>query len=397
MNFLINNRNLIKSLKKKNSIYMGLATAEFIFLNYRPLITQASIDSSVIGIKIPIPRISYTDLNLLFEFSTTILKEQSKILDLTGSFYIIGDIHGNLHDLIRILSKIKDLETSNLLFLGDYIDRGDYSIEVLALLFSLYIKSPNKVFLLRGNHEFLNLQEDSNLKNEIAQSYGELGLYDKIHEAFQYLPLAALINKKFLCLHGGICPEILTLNDIFSLEYPIIDFSNPKISGILWSDPCSNITNFQYNSRGLGCLYGEEVIKKFLMNNNLKYLIRSHQCVDKGVQIFKKSVITLFSSSCYCDNQNYAGFIIIDEKDAIHFKRIDPLKPISRKKAIFNIQKPRLSNIPNLKASKVLKSTTNSIQISPIHKPIGIRSFGKLNQTLPLSKKISRRHSFIDN
>ena len=229
-------------------------------------------------------------------------------------------------------------------------------MELVIFLFALYCKYPNNVVLLRGNHEFRNSSEEMSIVEEVSDVYGQLDLVNSIYNVFECLPIACLIQEQYFCIHGGISPGFRQISDLDTLEYPIVDDSQQLATDVLWSDPTSSTTSFLKNSRGKGYYYGITAVQEFMNNNNIKYIIRAHQCVEKGVKISHKCVITVFSSSCYGDLENYAGFLIIDGKAKLHYRRLDPLKHIKRSRAVFNMKQSRQFERISMQGTRVMRS-----------------------------------------
>lgn len=144
-----------------------------------------------------------------------IVKKEENLIYMSDPVSIIGDIHGQFYDLPKILELGGELSGNNkYLFLGDYVDRGMFSIEVVTYLYSLKVSNtliqlnyPDKVYLLRGNHECRQLTAFFNFKSECELKY-DLEVYEKIMVSFDVLPLSCLINDKFPCFHGGLSPQI---------------------------------------------------------------------------------------------------------------------------------------------------------------------------------------------
>lgn len=294
------------------------------------------------GTTLPIPRFEESDILELCEEATKILKPQGPLLNFDPPCYVVGDIHGDIHDLLRILSEIGDLTKGRIIFLGDYIDRGGFSLEIVLTLFTLLIKFPNNVTLLRGNHEFPNVYNCTSLSDELMSIYENTSLFNVIHNVFIWLPLAALVGGKYLCLHGGIGPEFKKVSDILAIPYPVTTYEDSKlVANILWSDPCKTIMNFLDSTRGLGMLFGQNALSQFLKENNLKMLIRAHQCVPEGVDIYKDLVLTVFSTSFYNDEENKGAYILIDNQFAIQTHKLPPMKPIRRSVAYYAQVPPR--------------------------------------------------------
>ncbi|OHS98271.1 hypothetical protein TRFO_35332 [Tritrichomonas foetus] len=244
-----------------------------------------------------------------------------KTLYADGPVYIVGDLHGNLHDLLRIYNRIYELGDWNIIFLGDYIDRGNYSLEVILFLFALLCKYPKNIVLIRGNHEFPCVGQKEFLLDELKQAYTNAQeIYDMFHSVFSWMPLACVIDKSILCLHGGLSPLLEDVDQIRRINYPIVDYEDPLIADILWSDPCTTVNSFVSSTRGVGSLFGIGAASAFLKKNNLKYLIRAHQCASEGYEQVIENVFTIFSTSFYTDLENRGGFVLIDNNHCFHNK-----------------------------------------------------------------------------
>jgi serine/threonine-protein phosphatase 2B catalytic subunit len=142
-----------------------------------------------------------------------ILSKESNVLSTTDPIIIVGDLHGQLHDLNKILEIGGSPQENKYLFLGDYVDRGFYSVEVILLLFALKICFPTTVLLLRGNHECKIKSNECNFKGECLRKYNN-EVYEQMISSFEKLPLACTINSKFFAVHGGLSPKLKSIQDI---------------------------------------------------------------------------------------------------------------------------------------------------------------------------------------
>ena len=290
-------------------------------------------------------RLTHECAATLIEQASTILHSEPNLLELKYPITVCGDIHGQYFDLIRLFEVGGDPSTTQYLFLGDYVDRGCFSTEVVFYLYALKLVYPNSFYMLRGNHECRQLTAFFNFKDECLYKYS-IELYDIIMSSFDNLPLAALVNKSFFCVHGGLSPEISTLDDIRAMDrYMEIPREGPMCD-LLWSDPFEedgdhkpnpdatpdatpaikgnkaaaesiisdkdgtvNLNWFGYNdTRQCSYVYGVEAVKAFLKDNKLTSLIRAHEAQIDGykMQMINKSsgiprVITIFSAPNYCD------------------------------------------------------------------------------------------------
>lgn len=237
-----------------------------------------------------------------------IFQQEVNVLELKGNFNVFGDIHGQFFDFLNILENANP--NYKMLFLGDYVDRGYNSVELIIYLMVLKILKKNSVFLLRGNHENRAQTAAYGFKEECIYKY-DIYIYWKICEVFEFFPVAARINETYFCLHGGISPN-LSANWINGLDR-VQEYN--EISCILWGDPSEEIDDFNESQRGAGFIFGKNAIIEFLRKVNCKYLIRSHQLVFNGIEeLFSKRCITVWSAPNYCYKcKNIAAIIIIEE------------------------------------------------------------------------------------
>ena len=266
------------------------------------------------------------EIKYLIQKSLKIIKKENMLLEITAPLRICGDIHGQYYDLLRIFEHCGFPEDFNYLFLGDYVDRGKQSLETICLLLTYKIQYPNKVYLLRGNHE-------SSVTNRIYGFYDEckrrynIRLWKNFTELFNYLPVAALIDDKILCMHGGLSPEIHSINDINQFNRPTDVPDSGALCDLLWSDPDKDVDDFEENDRGISYVFGEKVVKDFNSKNDIDLIIRAHQVVDDGYEFFAdRQLITIFSAPNYCGEfDNAAGILTVDESLICSLKVLKPV------------------------------------------------------------------------
>ncbi|CAF0974492.1 unnamed protein product [Adineta steineri] len=264
---------------------------------------------------------------MIIERGESLLRLESTLVELEAPITVCGDIHGQFYDLMKLIEVGGSPATTRYLFMGDYVDRGYFSIECVLYLWALKIHYSSTFFLLRGNHECRHLTEYFTFKTECKIKYTER-VYDACMRAFDCLPLAALIDKQFFCVHGGLSPEIHTLDDIKKLDR----FKEPPPYGpmcdLLWSDPVedyghekSHDEKFLFNAtRGCSYFYTFKAVNDFLARNSLLTVIRAHEAQDVGYRMYRKcpqsgfpSLMTIFSAPNYLDvYQNKAAILKYD-------------------------------------------------------------------------------------
>jgi len=270
--------------------------------------------------------ITRDDAKMIIKEARSIFEKESCVLNLNGKFIIVGDIHGDIQTLIRIFGKYGYPPKTSYIFLGDYVDRGQRSCEVILMLFSLKILYSDNIYLLRGNHEFDSMNCAFGFKDECLKKFNN-EIYDSFEKTFDQLPIIAIINKSIFCVHGGISHKILSLNDISNLKKPKGNQTDDVITDFLWSDPSYIVSMYDESPRNAGKIFGDEALKKFLNSTGLKYVIRSHECIFDGYDYplgQNNKIITIFSSCNYCGSENDAAVIKLCNK-GITVSKLTPL------------------------------------------------------------------------
>ena len=271
------------------------------------------------------------EIKFLIDKSMTIIKEQKMLVELEAPLHVCGDIHGQYYDLLRIFEHCGYPGEYNYLFLGDYVDRGKQSLETVCLLLCYKIKFPEKVTLLRGNHE-------SSVTNRIYGFYDEckrrynVRIWRSFTELFNWLPVAAIIDEKILCMHGGLSPELKNLQNITDISRPTDIPDTGLLCDLLWSDPDKDCVEYDENDRGVSVIFGEKIVQDFNKKNDLDLIIRAHQVVDDGYEFFaSRQLITIFSAPNYCGEfDNSAGIMIIDESLTCSLKVLRPVENLKK-------------------------------------------------------------------
>ncbi|KAJ7636913.1 serine/threonine protein phosphatase 2B [Roridomyces roridus] len=281
-------------------------------------------------------RLSEEQALFILEKGTEVLRRESNVLNVDAPITVCGDIHGQYYDLMKLFEVGGSPADTRYLFLGDYVDRGYFSIECVLYLWSLKIWYPDTLFLLRGNHECRHLTDYFTFKLECKHKYSER-IYDACMDSFCALPLAAVMNKQFLCIHGGLSPELNTLDDIRALDR----FREPPTQGlmcdILWADPVEDFgtektaDSFVHNHvRGCSYFFTYQAACQFLERNNLLSIIRAHEAQDAGYRMYRKtkstgfpSVMTIFSAPNYLDVYNNKAAVLKYESNVMNIRQFN--------------------------------------------------------------------------
>ena len=271
------------------------------------------------------------EIKFLIDKSLPIIREQKMLVELEAPLHVCGDIHGQYYDLLRIFEHCGYPGEYNYLFLGDYVDRGKQSLETICLLLCYKIKYPDKVTLLRGNHE-------SSVTNRIYGFYDEckrrynVKLWKLFTDLFNCLPVAAIIDDKILCMHGGLSPELKNIQNIQDISRPTDIPDQGLLCDLLWSDPDKDAIEYDENDRGVSVIFGEKVVNDFNKKNDLDLIIRAHQVVDDGYEFFaNRQLITIFSAPNYCGEfDNSAGIMIIDDSLTCSLKVLRPVENLKK-------------------------------------------------------------------
>mmetsp|Transcript_32325 Transcript_32325/g.55924 ORF Transcript_32325/g.55924 Transcript_32325/m.55924 type:complete len:407 (+) Transcript_32325:2348-3568(+) len=245
--------------------------------------------------------------------------KEPNLLSVSDPATLIGDIHGQFYDMMRVLDIAGHPTKVKLIFMGDYVDRGMYSCEVILLLYALKICYPERVILLRGNHECRQLTLFFNFRQECLTKYDDQ-VYDAIMDSFDCMPLACILNGRYLIVHGGLSPDLRTLDDISRIKRFKETPRSGSMCDILWSDPAEHngvATDAEFlanPNRGCSYIYNSYGCQRFLTRNNLLTVIRAHEAQLEGYKFYNwggtfPAVITLFSAPNYCNVYKNLGAI----------------------------------------------------------------------------------------
>ncbi|KAK6913180.1 Calcineurin-like phosphoesterase domain, ApaH type [Dillenia turbinata] len=310
------------------------------------------------------------EVKTLCDQARAILVEEWNVQPVKCPVTVCGDIHGQFHDLIELFRIGGSAPDTNYLFMGDYVDRGYYSVETVTLLVALKVRYRDRIIILRGNHESRQItqviHEGMGLENEIRHNddfqlnantlgileskflqllypgnddlalvygfydeclrkYGNANVWKHFTDLFDYLPLTALIESQVFCLHGGLSPSLDTLDNIRSLDrIQEVPHEGPMCD-LLWSDP-DDRCGWGISPRGAGYTFGQDIAAQFNHTNGLTLISRAHQLVMEGYNwCQEKNVVTVFSAPNYCYRcGNMAAILEIGEHMDQNFIQFDP-------------------------------------------------------------------------
>lgn len=254
---------------------------------------------------------SEVDIFNICNLMIDILISEPNLIQISSPVTICGDIHGQYNDLLHMFEVSGHYDQCNYLFLGDYVDRGYYSLETILYLFLIKIRYPQRITLLRGNHESPEINTVYGFYEECVKK-STAQVWSKINKVFKHLPLAAIIDNSIFCVHGGISPNIQSIDEIkyINKEYNIYGMA----SDLLWSDPSEDVSLWGKSSRGMGYVYGMEAVNNFNLINKTSLICRSHQLVMDGYKyMFDKKLVTIWSAPNYCFRcNNLAAVLKVD-------------------------------------------------------------------------------------
>jgi len=254
-----------------------------------------------------------------------IFMSQPNLLELEAPIKICGDIHGQYSDLLRLFEYGGFPPEANYLFLGDYVDRGKQSLETICLLLAYKVKYPENFFLLRGNHECASINRIYGFYDECKRRYN-IRLWKTFTDCFNCLPVAALVDEKILCMHGGLSPELKSLEQIKRIPRPTDVPDTGLLCDLLWADPDKDIQGWGENDRGVSYTFGPDSVSDFLSKHDLDLVCRAHQVVEDGYEFFaKRQLVTIFSAPNYCGEFDNAGAMMsVDETLMCSFQILKP-------------------------------------------------------------------------
>ncbi|KAK2197781.1 bifunctional Metallo-dependent phosphatase-like/Serine-threonine-specific protein phosphatase-bis(5-nucleosyl)-tetraphosphatase/Calcineurin-like phosphoesterase domain [Babesia duncani] len=259
-------------------------------------------------------RLPEDDIVKLCDLAKEILVNEANVLHVRAPVTIVGDIHGQLYDLKELFRIAGSAPNTNFLFLGDYVDRGYYSVESVTLILALKVRFKDRVFMIRGNHECRQITQVYGFYDECLRKYGNANVWKTFTDLFDYLPLGALVDGKIFCPHAGLSPSLDSLDELRKLDRILEVPHEGPMCDLLWSDP-EERPGWGLSPRGAGFTFGYDISKAFNRANGLDLITRAHQLTMEGYHWSQdRNVVTVFSAPNYCYRcQNQAAILEIDE------------------------------------------------------------------------------------
>lgn len=283
--------------------------------------------------KIPKPALKNAEITAVCQAAREIFLSQPTLIELSPPVKIVGDTHGQYHDLLRLFEMCGFPPSANYLFLGDYVDRGKQSLETILLLLCYKIKYPENFFLLRGNHECANVTRVYGFYDECKRRVN-IKIWKTFIDVFNTLPIAAVVASKIFCVHGGLSPSLSNMDDIRRIERPTDVPDYGLLNDLLWSDPSDTALDWEDNERGVSYCFGKAVIQQFLTQYDFDLICRAHMVVEDGYEFWnERTLVTIFSAPNYCGEfDNFGAVMSVSEDLLCAFELLKPLDGAALKK-----------------------------------------------------------------
>ncbi|EOR03892.1 Serine/threonine-protein phosphatase ppe1 [Wallemia ichthyophaga EXF-994] len=260
-----------------------------------------------------------SQIKILCDVVLGLLIEESNIQPVSSPVTVCGDIHGQFWDLLELLRVGGDCRDTNYIFMGDFVDRGHQSLESFTLLMALKARYPDRITLLRGNHESRQITQVYGFYDECQQKYGNASVWKACCQVFDYLNLAAIIDGRILCVHGGLSPDVRTLDQIRVIARAQEIPHDGPFCDLMWSDP-DDVEHWSISPRGAGWLFGNKVTKEFNHINGLDMIARAHQLIQEGYKFMfpDNDLVTVWSAPNYCYRcGNVASVLKVKENEPV--------------------------------------------------------------------------------
>lgn len=330
-NFSVNNSSSnLQKLSKTSSNYTNGGNT----IDIEDLI-QRLLDAGYSGKKSKNLCLKNSEIQLVCAKAREIFLSQPSLLELSPPVKVVGDVHGQYGDLIRVFTKCGFPPLTNYLFLGDYVDRGKQSLETILLLLCYKIKYPENFFLLRGNHESANVTRVYGFYDECKRRCS-IKIWKLFIDTFNTLPIAAIVAGKIFCVHGGLSPVLNSMDEIRTIARPTDVPDYGLLNDLLWSDPADTQNEWEDNERGVSYVFSRTAINKFLQKFGFDLVCRAHMVVEDGYEFFNdRTLVTVFSAPNYCGEfDNWGAVMSVSDELLCSFELLDPLDSVALKQVM---------------------------------------------------------------
>uniref|UniRef100_A0A914Z7F7 Serine/threonine-protein phosphatase n=1 Tax=Panagrolaimus superbus TaxID=310955 RepID=A0A914Z7F7_9BILA len=241
------------------------------------------------------------------------------LLKLQAPICVLGDLHGQFLDLrVKMMEKLGPPPKQKYLFLGDYVDRGAFSLETVTMLLAMKVRYPKHIYLLRGNHETRAVNKMYGFFDECKRRFPDdkkNELWTLYQHVFNCMPMSAVIGEKIFCTHGGISEDLLSWKQFDRINRPTDITDLGLLTDLVWADPCNETKRYEMSPRGISMVFGQTAVEDFFANLGIELIVRGHQAVQEGYEFSAdKKCLTIFSAPAYCGEQdNLAGILAISK------------------------------------------------------------------------------------
>ena len=244
--------------------------------------------------------LSEAEIIELCKTATKVLLSEQNMRNAPAPVVVVGDTHGQFYDLLELFRISGTPPFTNYLFLGDYVDRGHYSLECATLVLLLKTRFPDRITLIRGNHESRQITQVYGFYDECLRKYGNANVWTCFTDVFDCLPLSACVENRIFCPHAGLSPSLDTIDHIQALERRMEIPHEGPMCDLVWSDP-DDRCGWGISPRGAGYTFGSDISEQFLQTNNFQFVVRAHQLVMEGfLWAHQDLCVTVFSAPNYC-------------------------------------------------------------------------------------------------
>ena len=283
-----------------------------------------------------LPLFQEQDISTLLRLALPILKEEPVVIESITPCIVVGAIHGSIFDLYQIINRFGLPPTRSYCFLGNFVNSGEFSIEVATFLLALKVIYPRSVFLIKGKSEFESEASKRGFLNEVMETYSTKEIFDQFIACFNQLPVASVFFNSIFCVSGGISPEFKNISQLKSILKPLTKSdSSDVLKGIFHSEPSNAIYDFRKTSSGYK--FGKDSFQKFMDSHKFSLFIRGKDHTNSGCsKFFSHKLISLFSASNYRNSSSTASVLALFGQNDYKIIQLGFMQKISRSDVIFS-------------------------------------------------------------